>query len=68
MHLTEYLKTHNIKRSHFAARIGVTPSMITEYCEGRMWPGREKMRAIAEQTDNKVTANDFVADRDGAAA
>lgn len=48
------------RKGAFAAAIGVTPSMITEYCEGRMWPGREKMEAIVRETGGQVTANDFL--------
>ncbi len=48
------------RRSAFAAAIGVTPIMITSYCEGRMWPGREKMEAIVRVTGGAVTANDFI--------
>lgn len=48
------------RRRDFAARIGVTPSMVTAYCENRMWPGREKMEAIARETDGAVTPNDFI--------
>lgn len=48
------------RRRDFATRIGVTPSMITAYCEGRMWPGRERMEAIARETNGAVTANDFI--------
>lgn len=48
------------RRREFAARIGVTPTMVTEYARGRMWPGRDKMLAIARETRGAVTANDFV--------
>jgi 3,4-dihydroxy 2-butanone 4-phosphate synthase / GTP cyclohydrolase II len=48
------------RRRDFALRIGVTPSMITAYCEDRMWPGRERMEAIARETRGAVTANDFI--------
>lgn len=48
------------RRRDFATRIGVTPSMITAYCEDRMWPGRERMEAIARETNGAVTANDFI--------
>jgi DNA-binding transcriptional regulator YdaS (Cro superfamily) len=47
-------------RSKFAADIGVTPTMITAYCEGRMWPGRERMQEIVRVTKGAVTANDFL--------
>lgn len=48
------------RRRNFAIRIGVTPSMITAYCEDRMWPGRERMEAIVRETNGAVTANDFI--------
>ena len=48
------------KRIHFAARIGVTPTMITEYCSGRMWPRREIMEAIKRETSGAVSADDFL--------
>lgn len=48
------------RRSAFAAEIGVTPSMVTQYCLGRMWPGKDKMEAIVEKTHGAVTANDFI--------
>ena len=47
-------------RGAFAASIGVTPQMISAYCADRMWPGRERMEAIARETCGAVTANDFV--------
>jgi 3,4-dihydroxy 2-butanone 4-phosphate synthase/GTP cyclohydrolase II len=48
------------RRSVFASQIGVTPSMITAYCEDRMWPGKDRMEAIARETRGAVTANDFI--------
>lgn len=48
------------RRSAFAAQIGVTPSMVTAYCEDRMWPGKERMEAIARETKGAVTPNDFI--------
>lgn len=44
----------------FARRIRVTPQIISAYCKNDMWPGRDKMEAIARETDGQVTANDFV--------
>jgi transcriptional regulator with XRE-family HTH domain len=48
------------RKRDFAAKIGVSPSMITEYAEGRMWPRRELLEAIVRETAGKVTANDFL--------
>lgn len=49
------------RRDEFAARIGVTPQMISAYCADRMWPGRERMEAIVRETNGDVTPNDFIA-------
>ena len=48
------------RRSKFASDIGVTPTMITAYCDGEMWPGKARMREIERVTEGAVTANDFV--------
>lgn len=60
MKLADWLKATKTRRYVFADRIGVRASMITDYCNGTVWPGRDKMEAIARETDGKVTANDFV--------
>lgn len=65
MTLADWLKIPNAdgsrkRRRDFAARIGVTPTMVTEYAEGRMWPRREVMQAIMRETGGQVTANDFL--------
>ena len=48
------------RKDEFAAAIGVTPQIISAYCNDRMWPGRERMEAIARETAGEVTANDFM--------
>ena len=48
------------RKNALAERIGVTPTMVTEYAEGRMWPGREIMKRIETATDGQVTANDML--------
>lgn len=53
--------SRRVKRD-FADRIGVTPQMISAYCDDRIWPSRERMEAIAKETAGQVTANDFVSD------
>lgn len=65
MKLSEWLLIPNPdgskkRRSAFAKSIGVTPTMVTAYCAGDIWPGRERMEAIARETQGAVTANDFV--------
>lgn len=60
MNLSDWLKRTKTRRNAFAERIGVAPSVVTDYCAGRSWPGRDKMEAIARETGGEVTANDFV--------
>lgn len=60
MKLADWLTSHKITRTEFAKRIGVTPALITSYCNGSVWPGREKMEAVHRETDGAVTANDFM--------
>lgn len=47
-------------KGDFAKRIGKSPSTLTAYLDGRAWPGRDAMEAIARETCGQVTANDFV--------
>lgn len=65
MKLSEWLDIPNPDgtrkvRGDFAIKIGVTPQMISAYCNDRMWPGKERMEAIVRETDGAVTANDFI--------
>lgn len=55
------------RRRDFAAAIGVTPTMVTQYCEDAMWPGKERMEAIVRETKGHVTPNDFINMRQEAA-
>ena len=65
MKLSEWFDIPNVdgtrrRKDEFAAAIGVTPQIISAYCQDRMWPGRERMQAIIRETGGDVTANDFV--------
>lgn len=65
MTLAKWLAIRNLdgtrkRKRVFAQAIGVTPTMVTEYAEGRMWPRREIMEAIVRETAGKVTPNDFL--------
>jgi len=67
MTLAEWLKLpdddgRRKRKREFAAKIGVTPTMITEYAEGRAWPGKDKVEAIVRETAGAVTANDLLSD------
>ena len=48
------------RRRVFAAKIGVSASMVTEYCRSGAWPSAAIMQKITDETGGEVTANDFV--------
>jgi DNA-binding transcriptional regulator YdaS (Cro superfamily) len=59
MKLETWLTKNCVRRSEFAERIGVVPSMITAYCAGESVPQPKTMEEIFRQTGGKVTPNDF---------
>ena len=68
MQLDDWLNTPNPdasrkERGKFAARIGVTPQMISAYCKGT-FPSPARLKKIEVETDGQVTANDFMASRE----
>lgn len=67
MTLAEWFEKRNPDGSRrlkgsFADAIGVSGSMVTEYCAGTAWPGRETMERIVKETGGEVTANDFLSE------
>lgn len=56
---TDPRKPH-MTRAAFATLIGASEPSVTAYCNGSVWPSREKMEAIVRVTEGKVTANDFL--------
>ena len=59
MTLTEFFHTKQMTRQQFAAVLGVDPVSVYRWEKGSRLPVRHFAR-IAEVTDGKVTANDFV--------
>jgi hypothetical protein len=68
MKLADWLTEKDVKRNEFARRLRVSPQLITGYCDGSIWPGKERMRQIMRETDGAVTADDFVSDVEQVAA
>jgi len=60
MLLSEWLRTKGEKRSHFAARIGVSATVVTKLCQGKQWLNRDTALKIERATEGEVTAADFV--------
>ena len=59
MRLTDYFEQGGMTRQQFAEALGVDPVSVYRWERGQRLPVRHFAR-IAEITDNKVTANDFV--------
>lgn len=60
MKLADWLKKTKTRRYAFAAAIGVGPSVVTDYCNGRYCPRPKVAEAIIRETRGEVTANDFL--------
>lgn len=59
MRLDDWLAEQGLTHSDFAGKIGRTTEAVRRYARGERIPDKDTMPLIAEQTDNKVTANDF---------
>jgi DNA-binding transcriptional regulator YdaS (Cro superfamily) len=60
MKLADWFDQTKREKRAFAIEIGVTPQMISAYCNGTVWPTKSRMQAIATATEGAVTANDFM--------
>ena len=60
MQLSEWLNLKNIKRSDFAAKIGVSPQAITGWCKGSFWIDKENAQKIFDETKGAVTPTDLM--------
>lgn len=60
MQLSDWLGRNKIKRSDFAARVGVTPQTITGWCNGDFWIGKGAAQRVFDETNGAVTPNDFL--------
>lgn len=63
MNLATYIKQSGLRRSAFAEQIGVSPTIVTQWCAGDAWPSADMAARIFDATDGQVTPNDFLADR-----
>lgn len=60
MKLSSYFETTGRQKGEFAKAIGVTPQMISAYINGDIWPSKERMKLIVDETGGAVTPNDFL--------
>ena len=61
MTLSEFFNQKHMTRQEFSAALGVDPVSVYRWETGKRLPVRHFAR-IAEVTDGRVTANDFVGD------
>lgn len=60
MQLKAYLKESDLTYTEFAKRIDVANARtVQRYADGKRTPSREIMQRIIDETDGKVTPNDF---------
>jgi len=59
MQLSEWLAREGIKRSRFAASVGVSPSHITGLCDGVSSPSLALAQRIHKETGGAVGPEDF---------
>lgn len=62
MKLADWLKSTNTRRYAFAEAIGVSSSVVTDYCRDVYRPAPDVMEEIVKATGGAVTANDFLSD------
>ncbi len=60
MTLDQYLKSENIRRAAFAARVGTSGASITRICQGLQSPSPDLMREIIAASGGKVTLEELV--------
>lgn len=67
MRLSDWLRGRDLDppkprmtNAEFARLIGCSESLVSQYCDGTVWPGREKMNTVVRVTGGAVTANDFL--------
>lgn len=64
MLFAEWIKKSGKTRTAVASEIGVSPSLITQLCDGSVWPGKEVAGRIQAVTEGQVTPNDFMSSAD----
>ena len=62
MKLGEWLRRHDVSRTEFARRVGLSKASITQICNGpEAWVSRDTAAQILRETGGAVTPNDFLA-------
>ena len=59
MTLKSYLKMKGMTPHQFAEAIGFSKGGVLKWVNGERYPRHEAIQKIMEQTNGKVTANDF---------
>lgn len=59
MDLKSYLKKTGMRQTAFAALLGVSDPVVSQWIAGQRIPSRANMRAIHQATGGEVTPMDF---------
>ena len=60
MDVVEYLKANNLNRSQFAKKLGISPTHMSDICNGKKVPSLALARHIIEVTKGEVTVADLL--------
>ncbi len=60
MTLAEWIKSEGITRSSAARRLGVSPSYLTELCQGKRFPSAGLACRIVDESEGLVTLRELV--------
>lgn len=60
MRLAAYLEKKGISRAEFAEMVDVSAGLVTQWCDGTVWPKRDNAIRIRHVTGGAVTPNDFL--------
>lgn len=62
MKLGDWLKQTRMPQYVFARKLGVSPGIVSHWCNGTVWPERHRVEAIVRETNGAVTPNDLLSD------
>lgn len=60
MKLPEWLAANDVTMVAFAKTVGVTPSAVSRWCSGELFPATDKLVRIRRATMGAVSADDFM--------
>lgn len=62
MKLADWLKRTRTPQYKFAERLGVSPGIVSHWCNGTAWPEKDRIEAIVRETNGEVSPNDLLSE------